>query len=112
MKTLKQIWNNINKIWNLPNYMSQIYSEVERLEKRIGERTTVHADINYRGTGSQIIVVGKYRNKDYVRAFNVRTESLSHLIDILSREEKGANVGHFDMIGGIDFSAVYDKDRF
>lgn len=116
MKTVSQIWQHLKQVWNMPNkhdkQYKDMYNYISEIDKKIGERTTVHADINYKGTGSQIIVVGKYRNKDYVRSFNVRTESLSSLIDILSREEKGANVGHFDMIGGIDFSAVYDRDNF
>jgi len=116
MKTLNQIWQHLKQVWDMPNKHEKQYRDmfnhVSEVDRKIGERTTVHADINYKGTGSQIIVVGRYRNKDYVRAFNVRAENLSNLIEILSREEKGANVGHFDMIGGIDFSAVYNRDNF
>lgn len=116
MKTLNQIWQHLKQVWDMPNKHEKQYRDmfnyVSEVDRKIGERTTVHADIHYKGTGSQIIVVGRYKNKDYVRAFNVRTESLSSLIDILSKEEKGANVGRFDMIGGMDFSAVYDRDKF
>ncbi len=116
MKTLIHIWEHIKQIWNMPNKYDKQYRDmfnyVSEIDRKIGERTTVHADIHYEGSGSQIIVVGRYRNKDYVRSFNVKTENLHQLIEILSREEKGANVGRFDMIGGFDFSAVYDRDKF
>lgn len=116
MKTLKQILTHIKHVWEMPNKHEKQYRDmfnlVMEIDKKIGERTTVHADIGYKGTGSQIIVVGRYKNKDYVRSFNVRTENLGSLIELLKTEEHGANVGKFDMIGGIEFSAVYDRDRF
>lgn len=116
MKNLNQIWQHIKQVWDMPNKHEKQYRDmfnyVREVDKKIGERTTVHADIGYKGTGSQVIVVGRYRNKDYVRAFTVKTESLSKLIEILSREEKGAKVGRFDTVVGFDFSAVYDRDQF
>jgi len=119
MNKIKKFIAQIKKIWNLPEtnkedreFFLRHINRIDRLERKIAERTTVHADIGYKGTGSQIIVVGRYRNKDYVRSFNVRTENLSSLIELLRQEEKGANVGKFDMIGGIEFSAVYNRDTF
>lgn len=113
---VKKFIERIKYIWNisetLEDHYYDIITRVNGLDAKIGERTTVHADIGYKGTGSQIIVIGRYQNKDYVRTFNVRNESLHSLIDMLRREEKNAGVGKFDMIGGIEFSAVYDRDRF
>jgi len=116
MKTIKQYFEHLKQIWNMPNKHEKqyrdMYNYVNELRRMIGERTTVHADINYKGSGSQIIVVGRYNGKDYVRSFNVREESLHSLIEMLRNEEKYAKVGRFDMIGGMDFSAVYDRDTF
>lgn len=109
-------FSRLKYIWNIPDtvkeYNNLLARNINRLEDKINERTTVHADIGYKGTGSQIIVIGRYQGKDYVRAFNVRNESLHSLIDMLRREEKNAGVGKFDMIGAIEFSAVYDRERF
>lgn len=116
MKTLKQILTHLKHVWEMPNKHEKQYRDmfnfVMEIDKKIGERTTVHADIGYKGTGSQIIVVGRYRNKDYVRSFNVRQENLSNIIEMLKIEEKNAGVGNWDMIGGMEFSAVYDRERF
>ena len=110
------IVQRLKYIWNLPEYYENLYrvtaDNIVELDKKIGERTTVHADIGYKGTGSQIIVIGRYQNKDYVRSFNVRTENLGSLIELLRIEEKGANVGKFDMIGAMEFSAVYPYEKF
>lgn len=116
MKTLKQLFLHLKHIWDMPNKHEKqyrdMYNYVSEIHKELNKRTTVHADINYKGEGSQIIVIGRYHNKDYVRAFTVRQESLSSLIEMLREEEKYAKVGRFDMIGGFDFSAVYDRDVF
>jgi len=116
MKTLKQLFLHLRHVWEMPNKHEKqyrdMYNYVSELHRKINENTTVHADIGYKGTGSQIIVVGKYRNKDYVRSFNVKSENLDSLIQLLREEEKGANVGKFDMIGTMEFSAVYNRDKF
>lgn len=116
MKTPRQIIEQIRQIWNFSAKYEKQYRDMFNLimevDRKIGERTTIHADIGYKGTGSQIIVVGRYKNKDYVRSFNVRTENLGSLIEMLKSEERGANVGKFDMIGSMDFSAVYNRDTF
>jgi len=117
VRTIRQLFEQLKQVWNMPTKHEKQYRDmylyVAELHKKLNEKTTVHADIGYKGTGSQIIVVGRYRNKDYVRCFNVRQESLSDLIRLLQAEEKYANVGHFDMAGGsMEFSAVYDRDKF
>jgi hypothetical protein len=116
MKTIKQLFSQLRQVWNMPNkhdkQYKDMYDYVSELHRKINENTTIHADIGWKGTGSQIIVVGRYRNKDYVRSFNVRETSLNSLIELLKTEEKGANVGRFDTIGGMEFSAVYDRDTF
>lgn len=116
MKKIKEFLSHLKKVWDLPDKQEQQYRQILRfintLDNKIGERTTIHADIGYKGTGCQIIVVGNYRGRDYVRSFNVRMESLESLINILKTEERGAAVGKFDMIGSMEFSAVYDRERF
>jgi hypothetical protein len=117
MKKLKKFFDNLKAIWNLPNKERQDVRDIvlwlNQLDNKIGERTTIHADIGYKGTGSQIIVVGRYRNRDYVRSFNVMNSSLDAIINMLKNEEQNSGVGKFDMVGGsMEFSAVYDRDRF
>jgi hypothetical protein len=116
IKKVRETIENIKNIWNLPKtnkeYHLLLARSINEVDRKINERTTVHADVHYKGEGTQIIVIGRYRNKDYVRAFTVRQESLSSLIEMLRTEEKYAKVGRFDMIGGLDFSAVYDRKEF
>lgn len=113
---IRRVFKRIKDIWNLPDTVSKnhsdIYGYVNWLEKRINERTTVHTDIGWKGDQTQVIVVGRYRGKDYVRAFNVRPDSFHDLIDMLKEQERYAKVGRFDMVGNMEFSAVYPNKEF
>ena len=93
------------------NSRAHLWKDMAKLSALINERTTVHADIHMK-TPSHVIVIGKYRNRDYVRAFLVDHESLHSLIEHLKRIEPNARVGRMDMIPHIEFSAVYPHERF
>lgn len=53
----------------------------------IKERTDLHIDLR-RKAPSQIIMVGRYKNHDYVKVFNVQEEDLSDLIGIVRQMEQ------------------------
>lgn len=112
------IFNRIKEIWNLPQKYnavlqsnSDIRSHFNSLNTKINELTTVHADVHMKGE-SQIIVIGRFKSNDYVRAFTVREESLIGLIELLKNEEHGAKVGRFDIRPGLNISALYPRDEF
>jgi len=113
---MKKLWSHLKRIWNMPHTHKQeydsLYSYVSDMNSRLGEHTTVHADIRYKGR-SQIIVIGEYRNHDYVHVFDVDVSTLTSLIEMLQRMEKNSKVGRFDMPSTMpNLSAVYQKDRF
>lgn len=103
------------RLWKIAeNYskdVSYIAVEFDRIEAKINERTTVHADIHMKSP-SIVIVVGQYRGGDYVRAFEVPHESLKGLIDHLKHLEPHARVGRMDMMRPMKFSAFYPRERF
>jgi len=90
--------------------MNAVTDAINDLRTRIGERTTVHADIHHKGP-DLIIAVGKYRGGDYVRAFTVTNEGFKELIKILRAMEPRARIGRMDMPGRVDFSAFYPDER-
>ena len=91
--------------------IKQLQADIESVKQMIGDRTTVHCDVHSRSP-SEVIVIGNYRGKDYVRCFHIHHETLGGLIDELHRLEKFSRVGRFDMIGSMPFSAVYDHTKF
>lgn len=114
--SIRQVFKRLNEIWNLPETIVKSHSDIhyalDWLEKRINQRTTVHTDIGWKGDQTQVIVVGRYKGKDYVRAFNVRPDSFHGLVDMLKEQEKYAKVGRNDMISNMEFSAVYPRREY
>jgi len=108
IERLRNLWR-IAKEYD--NTKARLSADMEFLLKRINERTTVHADIHMK-TPSLVIVVGKYRNHDYVRAFPVDHDSLHGLIEYIKRVEPRARVGRMDINPSIKFSSVYRDERF
>jgi len=98
---IKKFINRIKQIWNLPEENEQRYRNIctllGGLETRVNERCEVHADIHYKEP-HQIIVVGKYKGRDYVRVYGVSEPSFINLIERLNYEEKGSKVGRFDFV--------------
>lgn len=92
--------------------LGQLEGLRSEVTERIGERTTIHSDVHYRHRGSQVIVIGTYRNRDYVRVFDVETPHLHSLIEHLSKEEASSRVGRFDVPHAMPFRAVYSRETF
>lgn len=108
---VKALWLHIQRIWALYDYLAHLEKEVGLLRNRVNELTTVHADI-HPYNADIVIVVGRYRNSDYVRVFNLPEQSISGVIERLREMEKHAKVGHFDISPHIDIRALYDRERF
>lgn len=113
---IKQWIENLKAIWKIPARINDLTANVNEtlitFEERLNIHTMIHTDIHTKQP-TQVIVVGYYRGKDYVRCFDVPAESLDELVAILKELEPRARVGRMDMPGhAIPFSAVYRKDRF
>jgi hypothetical protein len=111
MAKIKAVWLHIKRLWALYDYLANLEKEVGLLRNRVNELTTVHADINPY-TDDIVIVVGRYRNSDYVRVFTLPEQSISSVIERLHEMEKYAKVGRFDIYPHIDIRAFYDRERF
>ena len=108
IKRLRTLWRIAEEY---DNRKKKFLATMAALTLLINERTTVHADIHMKSP-SLVIVVGKYRNHDYVRAFPVDHDSLHGLIEYIKRVEPRARVGRMDINPSIKFSSVYRDERF
>lgn len=115
LNKLKEFKNKIVKLWKISkeyeNDKSWIYNRIMYLEKKINICTTVHVDIHTHQP-NQVIVIGKFNGRDYVRCFDI-DGNLRELIEYLKDNYRSAKVGRMDMpYHGMPFSAVYDRNRF
>lgn len=122
MLDLKGFTAHLRKIWSLPgevlklskmldSHTLRLAQSIDKLNQRIGEHTVVHADIHWKGKPHQIIVCGKYKNRDFVKVYDLDAESFVALIHTLEYTQQYAKVGHIDTPGA-EFSVVYPKDQF
>jgi len=112
VRTLLRIIREYDKDLKSCRYgIESLRQRINVLQSRVSEHTMIHADIYYKNQ-DLIIVVGRYRDHDYVRMFNVDTETFAELIGLLKHIEPKSRVGRFDMQPHINISAFYPHDRF
>lgn len=70
--------------------------KVRNAVKTIIDRTTINADIHsHPKSKNQIIVVGRYRDRDYINVFEMGGKALTDLIKQLEEMEK---YGHLNVV--------------
>ena len=95
---------------NYDNDLKLAHKRIADLEKVIQDRTNVCLDVGFRGA-NHVIVVGRYKDKDFIQCYDVKESEFSGLIDRLREMNKYGRVARVD--APPTFSAVFDrlKDR-
>lgn len=92
--------------------MDQHETVILHARDQIIERTTISADLDMhvRDNSASVIVIGRYRNADYVRVFSVRNSELNHTVDMLKGMEQSllGRIRHVDAAPG--FKASFMRD--
>jgi len=75
-------------------------NEVEAGVRTIKDRTELHVDVSPMNHGDphQIILIGKYHNRDYIQTYSVAPEDFRHLIDVCKDMQRYARRGRIDAI--------------
>lgn len=84
------------------------HTRIAELEKLVKDRTNIAVDVGFR-RASHVIVIGRYRNADYVQTFEMDTPSLGGLIEQLRERERYGSVKRVD--APPQFRAVFERDR-
>jgi len=67
----------------------------------IKDRTTLHADVSpyhRNGNMSQIILIGRYRNRDFIQTFEVLPDDFNGLVHQCIDMQKYAHMGRIDAV--------------
>lgn len=111
MITIKGITTLIkNTIYIIKNYhkdIRDICSRINAAEKLIRERTDIHTSMDTRG-GCYVIVVGSYKNSDYIQTFNMPSNDFSCLIEELMRQRRYGKTRTID--APPNFCAAFKRD--
>ena len=92
LKFLKKLVFIVN---NYDSNLKHAHARIASLEKVLAERTTIGVDVSFHND-NHIIVVGRYRNRDYVQTFSVRTEDMRGFIEHLKEMERYGSVKYVD----------------
>ena len=89
-RRLRTFFRRICTLWQIAKTYEQdkitlranVRQELQAMDKLIRDRTTLHADISMTGRDpSFVILVGRYRNRDYVQTFYLPSEDFGGLVD-------------------------------
>ena len=98
----KKISNFLNLSSFHDQLSKQIY-ELDELRKIIKERTEYHIDVHqYTRHNSQIILIGKFRNNDFVKCYDIPDDMFKDLITHCRELEKYSQRGKIDAYPGLN----------
>ncbi|KKN66524.1 hypothetical protein LCGC14_0470580 [marine sediment metagenome] len=77
---------------------SFLFQKIEDAEQFIRDRTTVDVDVGIspQNHSSQIIVVGRYRNNDYIQTYQMPDHDFTALVEHLRELSKYATIQRID----------------
>ena len=73
----------------------RLRSRIDDLDALVRDRTNIAVDVGFRGA-NHVIVVGRYRNTDYVQTYTLDGLDIGEMIEHLRRLEKNAVVRRVD----------------
>lgn len=88
--------------------IAHLNSEMKRATEFIRERTEVHADIHMKSP-AQVVMIGRYRGKDFVSIYDVGQGEFESLLGHLKQIDRYAKPGRFDSPWP-EVNAVIDRE--
>lgn len=105
LKWLKKLRTMVS---NYDSDLRKAHTRIAELETLVRDRTNIAVDVGFK-TASHVIVVGRYKDADYVQTYCLDTYDLAVLIDQLRQMERHGAVRRVD--APPQFRAVFGRDR-
>lgn len=80
------------------------------LDKLIKERTNISVDIGYLKGANYVVLVGHYKNRDYVNVYDLNGDSFADIVDQLRQMRQHGNIHRVD--APQSFKAVFEPELF
>ena len=71
-------------------------AKTQELVELIRSRTEINVDVGFRGDPNTVIVLGRYRDGDFIQTYQLRTDSFGQLVDHLREMEEHGHVCRVD----------------
>ena len=112
IKTLKHIVSNYRlEIAELKYQMLTLQQSQRQIEGMVKPNTTIAVDCDIHGI-NHIIVVGNYKNQDYIQTFNVSKNEFAHIIAVLTDMKKYGSVRCVDAMPEMKRTIFKETMRF
>lgn len=103
IKFIKKLIKIVNEydinIESIQKRYNSLNIKVNEAIKVIKYRTEINADIRLHGPNrNQIIVVGRYRNKDYIEVYTITDKDVNYIVDQLKEMQKYGVVNKIDSV--------------
>jgi hypothetical protein len=92
------------------NDYAQLQQRLQSVENLIRERTDIHADIGFNARDNFAIVVGRYKDRDYIQVHALPSDTFQILVEMLRKEQKHARLRIVDAPPA--FSACIKNDLY
>lgn len=90
--------------------LARLRDRMDDLDRLVRERTDIAVDVAYQGPDrTHVIVVGRYRNRDYVQTYSYQPEDFLGLMERLRDMERHGIVRQLD--GPPMVKAVFERER-
>jgi hypothetical protein len=83
------------------------HARIAELEKLVRDRTDIAVDVGFKNE-SHVIVMGRYKNADYVQSYALNTPDFAALIDQLRNMKRHGTVRWTD--APPQFRAVFERE--
>jgi hypothetical protein len=94
---IKFLWKSEERYLALAKRLEILTDRTLSAEKLIRDRTEVNADVAYHPKGlSTVIVMGRYRNNDFVQTYSVESPVFHSIVERLRSESRYGNVSFID----------------
>lgn len=107
MRILNWVKKLLVIVENYDTEQEKMRRQITRAVQMIRSRTGIHADIGYRPSESQVILIGRYKNRDYIQVHDLQAENFEQIIHHLKDLEQYGEIRKVD--APIGFNAVVER---
>ncbi len=102
-----------NKQFQSESEIRSLRSDIHMLRGMIKDVTTLHADIApHAKADNYVILIGRYRNNDYVRVASLPSGSFAETVDRMKHLSKVSEVKYLDMPPTMSVAFKREMDRW
>jgi hypothetical protein len=91
--------------------LKNAHARISELEKLVRDRTNIAVDVGFK-SASHVIVIGRYRNADYIQSYSLNSPDITTLVEQLRHMERCGELRRVDAPPQFKVAFLRDDHRF